>query len=58
MLADTNDQEGVVTAVALSVELQAGRLTEEHVDFVSPVACEERQCNLATYSIHIRWSID
>ena len=38
LLADSNDQEGVVTAAALAVELQAGGLTEEHVDFVSPLA--------------------
>ena len=29
-----NDKEGVVTTMDLSVELQAGGLTAEHVDFV------------------------
>ena len=60
LLADSNDQEGVVTAAALAVELQAGGLTEEHVDFVRHFAGSY----LYTYIPHqvvptlTRWLID
>ena len=37
LLADSSD-DGVVTTSALAVELQAGGLTEEHVEFVSDLS--------------------